>query len=136
MDNLRTLARETSAKLIPHTTSVNNVDTILSSFKEAVKLKYNIPQDLLTSLRKRYTAEEIPVCCICGSELNLASCGGGRATEWACDGQEDDPDRPGFIRYKEGRFCADEHYSKSRWTQYKPGDKEVLNLLDILEGNS
>jgi hypothetical protein len=48
---------------------------------------------------------------------------------YACDGQEDDPEQPGRVRYQAGRSCADEHYSQSRWTHYQSGDSAVRELI-------
>lgn len=85
--------------------------------------------ELAAELEASYTADPVPPCRVCGGKLSVASMGGGRATEWACDGMEPDPERPGCVRYKAGRSCADDHFGKSFWTQYRAGDSRVLELV-------
>lgn len=85
--------------------------------------------ELATLLRDRYTADLVPPCAVCGRELSIASAGGGRATVFACSEWEDDPAAPGRLRRKEGRGMADDHYDRSRWTQYNSGDSLVLELV-------
>lgn len=85
--------------------------------------------ELASLLVQRYTGEPVPPCRICGGALSIASAGGGNATRYACDMMEIDPDRPAFLRRKEGRFAADEHYSQSGWTQFNPGDRNVLDFV-------
>lgn len=89
---------------------------------------------LVERLRARYTADVPPPCPVCGGELSIAQAGGGQATIWACSPYESDPDNPGHNRPKEGRSLGDDggHYSRSRWTQYRSGDQDVLDLLDAL----
>lgn len=89
--------------------------------------------ELLAWLREQYKAEPIPPCRVCGGPLTIASIGGGNATRWACDMWERDPSKPEELRRKEGRGCADEHYSRSQWTQYRDGDSAVLELCARLE---
>lgn len=88
--------------------------------------------ELVELLAARYASEPVPPCRVCGGVLSIASCGGGRATEYACSDLEDDPDdpdKPGALRRKAGRGIADDHYSQSRWTHYQPGDAAVQELL-------
>ena len=86
-------------------------------------------QDLIAEVVARYTADPVPPCRVCGGALSIQSCGGGgNATVWGCSGMEDDPERPGYMRYMSGRRCADDHYSQSRWTQYRGGDSDVIEL--------
>ena len=87
----------------------------------------------IVKLRKRYTAEPVPPCRVCGGELSIARAGGGEATKWACSPLEDDPDAPGMLRVKTGRGRADDHYSQSQWTQYRGGDSDVLDLIAEIE---
>jgi hypothetical protein len=98
---------------------------------------------LLVDLVARYTADPVPPCRVCGGELSIQACGGGMPTVWGCSGLEDDPGKPGFVRYIEGRRCADEHYARSKWTQYQRGDSDVLELcrrycahIDAIKGES
>ena len=84
--------------------------------------------DLIVELVARYTADPVPPCRVCGGELGIQSFGGGRAAVWGCGGMEDDPDKPGYLRYQVDRKCADDHYSKSLWTQYRGGDSDVIEL--------
>lgn len=94
------------------------------------KEPFEVPDDDLAAfLEDRYTAEEIPPCCVCGGPLSIQRAGGGERTVWACSGYEDDPDNPGHVRRQPGRGVADEHYSKSRWEQMKSGDQWVLELV-------
>jgi hypothetical protein len=65
--------------------------------------------DLVFVLTARYEPSIIPPCRVCGGELSIQAAGGGKPTEWCCDGTEDDPDRPGLFRYKDGRRPADDH---------------------------
>lgn len=89
--------------------------------------------DVVWMLTRRYTADEVPPCHICGGALSPQSMGGGRPTTWACDGREDDPDRPGHWRWQEGRGVVDDHYKQSYWTQHRTGDGLVLDALRRLQ---
>jgi hypothetical protein len=86
-------------------------------------------EELIRCVRAYATADEVPPCRVCGGKLSIAACGGGGPTHWACSGQEDDPDNPGRLRRIPGRGIADDHYDRSRWTQYNTGDSLVLELL-------
>jgi hypothetical protein len=92
--------------------------------------------ELIASLKNRYTAEPVPACPVCGGELGIASIGGGEPTVWACSPQEEDPENPGFLRLKKGRKGVDDHYTRSRWKQYRGGDSEVLDLIAHFEAQS
>jgi hypothetical protein len=83
-------------------------------------------------LRKRYTADVPPPCRVCGRELRIQRAGGGCVTEWGCDGLESDPDNPGMLRRAPDYDPADDHYIRSKWTQYRTGDQDVLDLLESL----
>lgn len=72
--------------------------------------------ELIERLRARYSADPIPACSVCGARLSIASAGGGRATEYAC------PRAPLDIK--------DDHYERSKFIHYRPGDSDVLSLLD------
>lgn len=89
----------------------------------------------LEAIKARYTPEPIPPCRVCGGELSIQRMGGGEPTVWGCDGHEDDPDRPGTWRFKADRRPADEHYSRSRWTQHRQGDPDVLALVAELDAS-
>lgn len=75
----------------------------------------------LDEIRERYTADEVPPCRVCGGPLDVASMGGGNATEWACA----------------TTTTADadwlDHYNASRWKQYRSGDRRVLDLCDEVD---
>ena len=86
--------------------------------------------ETLAAIKDRYTAEPVPPCRVCGESLSLAAIGGGRPNIWVCAGQEDDPGRPGYVRYKAGRSCVDDHYSRSEFQQCQLGDADVLALVD------
>lgn len=84
-------------------------------------------------LRERYAAPEIPKCRVCGGELTVQRAGGG-PTIWGCTGMIDDPTGERNWIYAEGRSCADEHYERSRWSDYRQGgDADVIELIDALE---
>ena len=74
----------------------------------------------LKALRERYTTEEPPPCRVCGGVLSIQSMGGGQATEWACS------DRPRQAVNNDEWY---DHYGRSRWTQYRSGDRRVLDLI-------
>lgn len=87
----------------------------------------------IQQLRERYAAPEIPKCRVCGGELTVQRTGGG-PTIWGCTGMVDDPTGERNWIYAEGRSCADEHYERSRWSDYRQGgDAEVIELIDALE---
>lgn len=85
--------------------------------------------ELATLLCDQYAEEPVPPCPVCGGELSVASCGGASATIYACSEWEDDSAKPGELRRKDGCGVADDHYSRSRWTQYRGGDTHVLELV-------
>ena len=84
-------------------------------------------------LKERYAPPEIPKCRVCGRELTVQSVGGG-PTIWGCTGMIDDPTGERNWIYAEGRSCADEHYERSRWSDYRQGgDADVIALIDRFE---
>lgn len=96
-------------------------------------------REALARLRERYTAELVPPCPVCGHERSIGSMGGGHATVYACPPVQADPDddghlipRPGYDlgRGQEGYW---DHYQRSQWTQYRPGDPDVLALIDLVD---
>ena len=89
--------------------------------------------ELLAWVRHCHTGDAVPPCRVCGGPLSVASMGGGRATKWACDMWEDDPEKPGKLRRKTGRGPADDHYERSEWTQYRESDPAVLEMARRLE---
>lgn len=87
----------------------------------------------MQQLRERYAAPEIPKCRVCGGVLTVQRAGGG-PTIWGCTGMIDDPTGERNWIYAEGRSCADEHYERSRWSDYRQGgDADVIELIDALE---
>lgn len=87
----------------------------------------------IQQLRERYAAPEIPKCRVCGGELTVQRAGGG-PTIWGCTGMVDDPTGERNWIYAEGRSCADEHYERSRWSDYRQGgDADVIELIERLE---
>ena len=92
-------------------------------------LPKTMPDDLLLeAIESSYYPAEIPSCHICGGKLSIASIGGG-PTIWACTPTEDDVDENGKWVFKPGRSVVDDHYSKSRWQQYRHGDSRVMELV-------
>ena len=79
------------------------------------------------ALVNSYTPDPVPPCRVCGGKLSIQAIGGGRPTVYACSGSYEDEN--GAIRRSEGRSPADEHYSNSRWEQYRHGNRLVLNIL-------
>lgn len=80
-------------------------------------------KEIIATLRKRYSEPVIPPCSVCGKEMSIQRCGGGSPTIWACDGLD-----------AEGRRLADDHYERSRWTDYRAGgDADVITLLEAYE---
>jgi hypothetical protein len=91
-------------------------------------------EETLTALRNRYAEPEIPKCNICGGELSIQRSGGGSPTIWACSGMIDDPTGERTWIYAEGRSMADDHYERSRWTDYRRGgDSDVIDLLNAYQ---
>jgi hypothetical protein len=84
--------------------------------------------ELVEKILERHTPTEIPPCRVCGGKLSIGSIGGGGPTVWACSTMEDDPDRPGHLRYKEGRSCGDDHYGQSRFEDHRHTDGLALEL--------
>lgn len=83
------------------------------------------------ALRERYSEKPAPKCHICGSVMTIQRAGAGSVV-YGCTGRID-KDGEGY-KFAEGRDFADEHYARSRVTDYGPGgDPDVLALLDELE---
>lgn len=83
------------------------------------------------ALRERYSEKPAPKCHICGSVMTIQRAGAGSVV-YGCTGRID-KDGEGY-KFAEGRDFADDHYARSRVTDYGPGgDSEVLALLDELE---
>ncbi len=90
-------------------------------------------EEVRALLRARYTADVPPPCRVCGRGLRVQSAGGGNATVWGCDGLEPDPEHEGRLRRAPGYDPSSDHYERSRWTQFRGGDSDVLAMLDALE---
>lgn len=83
------------------------------------------------ALRERYSEKPSPKCHICGAVMSIQAAGAGVVT-YGCTGRID-KDGEGY-KFAEGRHFADDHYARSRVTDYSPsGDPEVLALLDEVE---
>lgn len=83
------------------------------------------------ALRERYSEKPAPKCHICGSVMTIQRAGAGSVV-YGCTGRID-KDGEGY-KFAEGRDFADDHYARSRVTDYAPGgDPDVLALLDELE---
>ena len=83
------------------------------------------------ALRERYSEKPAPKCHICGSVMTIQSAGAGGVV-YGCTGRID-KDGEGY-KFEAGRDFADDHYARSRVTDYSPsGDPDVLALLDELE---
>jgi len=82
--------------------------------------------DLIKSLRAQYGHE----CRICGSEMSLQD---SQYMAFACvPVSEEDPTRPGKMRWKDGRSFLDKHYNASRTYIRTPKDVSVIAVLDRL----
>ena len=56
--------------------------------------------------------------------------GGGEPTVWACSPNEEDPDKPGYLRRKKDRGGVDEHYVQSEYVDRRQGgDDLVIELV-------
>lgn len=73
---------------------------------------------LVERLREAYTPQPVPPCSVCGKSLKIQSAGGGNATVYGCE---------------EHRPFDRQHYERSRWTHYRPGDTDVIDALAALE---
>ena len=86
------------------------------------------------ALRERYSEKPAPKCHICGSVMTIQRAGAGSVV-YGCTGRID-KDGEGY-KFAEGRDFADDHYARSRVTDYGPGgDPDVLALLDELEAKN
>jgi hypothetical protein len=83
-------------------------------------------------VRRRYAPTVIPPCRVCGMTLSLGAIGGGNPTTWGCSEWEDDPARPGQLRRKEGRSCADGHYGDSMFIDRRHVDSDAGVIIDAL----
>lgn len=82
------------------------------------------------ALRERYSEKPAPKCHICWSVMTIQRASAGSIV-YGCTGRID-KDGEGY-KFAEGRDFADDHYARSRVTEYGPGgDPEVLALLDDL----
>ncbi len=90
--------------------------------------RFHPPEDILDRLRERYTGDEVPRCRVlvdgqpCGAELSPQSMGGGNATKYAHS-------TPDGVRMGDWM----EHYRDSQFIHAKPGDSEVVALLDLID---
>ena len=83
------------------------------------------------ALRERYSPKPVPNCHICGEVMSIQAAGAGSVT-YGCSGRIDKDGES--YKFAEGRHFADDHYARSRVTDYSPnGDPDVLALLDELE---
>lgn len=83
------------------------------------------------ALRERYSEKPAPKCHICGSVMTIQRASAGSVV-YGCTGRID-KDGEGY-KFADGRDFADDHYARSRVTEYGPGgDPDVLALLDELE---
>lgn len=83
------------------------------------------------ALRERYSEKPAPKCHICGAVMTIQRTSAGSVI-YGCTGRIDE-DGEGY-KFEAGRNFADDHYARSRVTEYGPGgDPEVLALLDELE---
>lgn len=92
--------------------------------------RMDMDKERLEELRAICTPATVPPCRICGGELSL---GDSRRSVWGCDGLEDDPDRPGRLRLKEGRTTADEHYAQSQFHQQFGGRGFMLEVFEYVD---
>ncbi len=85
--------------------------------------------ELVEELTELYRPSVIPPCPVCGGPLSPQQMGGGEPAVWACSTNEDDPDKPGYVRRKAGRGVADEHYSASQYIDRRQGGDELVMEL-------
>jgi hypothetical protein len=86
-------------------------------------LSLTVDDETVARLRKRYTAETVPPCPVCGEPLSIQAAGGGSIT-WGC------------VKRDDGKSPLDDHYERSRWQQFRTGDSDVIALLDRLQSLS
>lgn len=83
------------------------------------------------ALRERYSEKPAPKCHICGAVMTIQRAGSGGVV-YGCTGRIDKDGED--YKFEAGRDFADDHYARSRVTDYSPsGDPRVLALLDELE---
>lgn len=83
------------------------------------------------AMRMRYSEKPAPKCHLCGAVMSIQAAGAGGVT-YGCTGRID-KNGEGY-KFAEGRHFADDHYVRSRVTDYgNGGDPDVLALLDELE---
>lgn len=89
-----------------------------------------LSEEDLDDLEKRYTAEPIPDCRVCGAKLTIASMGGGHATVYKCP----EVYKNGFKKLgsveDQGQST---HYSLSEHRDLNPGDWYGLMLVQELK---
>lgn len=92
-----------------------------------------LTEDELSQLAERYTPDEIPPCRVCGAPLTIGAMGGGAATKWACSAASVTGPYPEDIatdqQKRTYRRAQMDHYSASKWTEYRSGDGWVLALI-------
>lgn len=76
-----------------------------------------VTDEMVERVRERYTCAPVPPCSVCGEPLSIQSAGGGNATVYGCE--------------KHSPFDM-EHYGRSRWSQFRPGDQDVLDIIAAL----
>ncbi|TLX16744.1 hypothetical protein [Rhizobium sp. MHM7A] len=101
----------------------------MTDTEERIPMTNDEIMETAQELVNRYTPETIPPCRICGERLSMQAAGRG-PTIYACSG--DYEDETGRRKYRAGRSVADEHYSNSRWEQYRHGDRLVMKLVGQL----
>jgi hypothetical protein len=101
----------------------------MTDAEERISLTNDEIMEAAQEVVNRYTPERVPPCRICGESLSMQAAGRG-PTIYACSGTYED--ESGRTRYREGRSLVDEHYSNSRWEQYRHGDRLVMKLVGQL----
>lgn len=74
--------------------------------------------ELIAELTKRYVPTKVPPCRVCGAELSITACGGGKPTQYACSTQSI------------ATGIDWEHYQNSEWEDRRQGgDVDVMELI-------
>lgn len=117
-DGLKTLAN--GAAIERHNVAAGEIRALLKG-QEGLG-SWTVPElspDFVESLRRRYTPTPVPPCRVCGGNLDVSQCGGGKSTVYAC----------GAATRADNSTDWD-HYEKSQFTHLTAGDSDVIAFID------